>query len=201
MRKSLLVLLGALLLLTPASAQVVFVLLEEHFEGDRFPPDEWNVYNYYGYYGWERNDSTGRPNYAGSGYCAIADSLGHDNCSMDTFLSTPELDLTGYSTAELEFNMSYTHANDIVLLLLNISGQPKQVLETWDSSYSGKVTIDLTPYCGNKTKLEWLYHGQGGWCEIDDVRVTAGTAAIPEFPGFALVLAVLASILGVLLRR
>ena len=199
MRKSLLILLGALLLLTPASAQVV--LLNESFEGD-FPPSGWNVVNAQGTsYGWERNNSTGRPNYAGSGYCAIADSLGHDNCSMDTFLSTPELDLTSCATAELEFNMNYTRANDIVLLLLNISGQPKQVLGFWNSSYSGKVTIDLTPYCGNKTKLEWKYNGSGGWCEIDDVRVTARTAAIPEFPGFALVLAVLASILGVLLRR
>ena len=193
MRKGLLILLGALLLLTPASAQDVF-LLNESFEGD-FPPSGWNVLNATDY-GWERNST--RPNYAGSGYCAIADGSEHGNLS--TFLSTPELNLTGYATAELEFNMNYTHANDFVSLLLDISGQT-EVLKTWNSDHSGKVTINLTPYCGNKTKLEWLYNGQGGWCEIDDVRVTAGTAAIPEFPGFALVLAVLASILGVMLRR
>ena len=191
MRKGLLILLGALLLLTPASAQVV--LLEEHFEGD-FPPDEWKAF------GWERND-TAEPNYAGSGYCAIANGTEHDFSTKPAILSTL-VNLTGYTGAELEFNMSYVHGSGEAILSITSLLTGKKIIEKkWTSNETGKVTIDLTPCCEGSIILAWEYKGQGGYWEIDDVKVTAETAAIPEFPGFALVLAVLASILGVLLRR
>jgi len=194
MRKSLLILLGALLLLTPASAKVV---LEEHFEGEDFPPDNW----YTPYKEWKRNDSTELDNYAGTGYCAAIDP---GEGSVADYLKTRSIDLRGYISAKIEFKTYYNHGNDLAQIWVGVGTDGKNwtLLEQWNTNKTGTVEFDLTPYVGNETVyVAWLYNGSRGWWEIDDVKVTARTAAIPEFPGFALVLAVLASILGVLLRR
>jgi len=51
------------------------VLFSENFEGE-FPPPGWRDAAYGSSEGgaWSRNDSAGRENFAGDGYCAIADS-------------------------------------------------------------------------------------------------------------------------------
>ena len=190
MRKSLLTLLGALLLLTPASARVV---LNESFEGS-FPPGGWET----PWKEWKRNDSAELENYAGTGYCAAINPGEY----VSDFLRTPSIDLRGYISAKIEFKTYYNHGNDLAEIWVSTDGTYWTLLERWNTNKTGTCEFDLTPYVGNETVyVAWAYSGSKGWWEIDDVRVTAETAAIPEFPGFALVLAVLASILGLLLRR
>jgi len=157
------------------------VLLSEDFEG-KFPPKGWQVLEFGNSGGvWKRNDEWVRQNFAGSGYCACADSdrFGYE---METELRTPVINLKDYKKAKLEFDMDFKNDNDMnvfmrgraEVLISTDGGNSWKPLLRWVDDYNGKVTVDLTPYVGNEIIIAWRYHGDGVyWWEIDNVKVTA----------------------------
>jgi PKD repeat protein/subtilisin-like proprotein convertase family protein len=161
-------------------------VLTEDFEG-AFPPANWSVINNGGDCVWTRNDAfaTMRPNYAGGdGFCADADS---DKCgsstTMDTELRTMVLDLSGLTTATLEYMTSY---NDIGtggdLADVDVStdgGSTWTNLLQWDEDHSANgpgelVNLDLTPYVGNANvmvRFHYYIATYDWWWEIDQVNL------------------------------
>src|SRR5439155_777039 len=108
--------------------------------------------------------------------------------TIDTFLISPPIDLTGGNSATLSFWTSYdfsqktdTDIYDLgeLMIITNNAGSPITVQDYSDAS-GGWYTeqVDLTPYVGNVVYLVW-YHSlfafdsapRPGWL-IDDVSVT-----------------------------
>lgn len=89
------------------TAEVLSEIFYEEFEGT-FPPYNWTVINNIIVNPvWERNDVTGRRNYAGTGYCAIADSDYYEYYLMNTDLISPLINCTGLSNISLTFDTDY----------------------------------------------------------------------------------------------
>jgi hypothetical protein len=157
------------------------VLLSEDFEGD-FPPAGWQVLELGNSGGaWKRNDVWNRDNFAGSGYCAIADSdrFGYE---METELRTPVIDLKGCKKAVLEFSTDFRNDDDVnvflkgraEVLISTDGGKSWDVLLRWTDDRHGKIMVDLTQYVGKEVIIAWHYYGDNVyWWEIDDVRITA----------------------------
>ena len=174
-------LIGVTTAVNPFTLGTTVTLLSEDFEG-KFPPEGWQVLELGNSGGiWKRNDEWGRQNFAGSGYCACADSdrFGYE---METELRTPVIDLKDCKKAILEFSMDFKNDNDInvfmkgraVLLISTDGGKSWKVLKYWTDDYSGKVTVDLTPYVGREIIIAWHYYGDNVfWWEIDNVRIVA----------------------------
>ncbi len=174
-------------------------ILSEDFEGT-FPPTEWTVINNGGNCVWQRNDVTGRTNYAGgNGYCAVADS---DWCgsgtTMDTELWTPSFSLAGFTSATLEFIASYNYLSGSEYAEVDIStdgGSTWANLLHWAEDHDDYgpgelVTLDLTPYVGNSTCMIRFHYYAPDWdwyWEIDDVNISgkrpgAGTYITSDTP-------------------
>jgi hypothetical protein len=158
-------------------------LLDEDFEGT-FPPAGWTIINNGGDCIWERNDITGRINYAGGdGYCAIADV---DDCgsgtTMDTELHSPMFNLA--TPLDLTYVTSYNWMSSLEWATVDIStdgGTNWIELLNWSADHDPygpgeEVTISLAPYVGNAScVLRWHYYAPGWYYywEIDQVKVAA----------------------------
>jgi PKD repeat protein len=172
-------------------------VVEEHFEG-AFPPAGWSVINNGGNCVWQRNDqwSPARPNYAGGqGTCADADS---DRCgsgtTMNTELRTMVLDLTGLTTATLQYVASFNYLGSTgEFANTDIStdgGATWTTLLHWVEDHSAygpgeQVVLDLTPYAGqNNVMIRFHYNAPGWdwWWEVDQVKVFGCYApgAVPD---------------------
>ena len=170
---------------------VPVTMINEGFEG-AFPPAGWNVVNYGGDDVWQRNDVWGRPNYAGgSGFCADADSdaIGIGT-TMDTGMRTPSLNLNGYSSATLDFIMSY---NDLMaggewaeVRVSTNGGGSWTTIDFWDWDVDPlgpgqSQSYDISAYCGNPNVIIEFYYAQATWdwwFEVDDVLVVGTPSAV-----------------------
>jgi len=168
-----------------------YALPMEHFEG-AFPPAGWQVVNNGGTCVWQRNDAfaTPRPNYAGGqGFCADADS---DRCgsgsTMNTELRTYALDLSGATTATLQYIASYNYlGSDYANVDISVDGGATwTTLLHWAEDHSPNgpgeaVTLDLTPYTGySNVLIRFHYYAPGWdwWWEVDQVQV--GSCYLPD---------------------
>jgi uncharacterized repeat protein (TIGR01451 family) len=160
-------------------------LLTEDFEGT-FPPANWQVVNNGGTCVWMRNDAfaTARPNYAGGlGFCADADA---DKCgsgtTMNTELRTMVLDLSGLTTATLEYVASYNWLSGAEFANTDVSidgGTTWTNLLHWTTDHSAYgpgelVTLDLTQFQGEPSvMIRFHYYAPGWdyWFEVDQVNV------------------------------
>jgi PKD repeat protein len=162
-------------------------LVTENFEGT-FPPANWTVTNNGGTCVWQRNDAfaTARPNYAGSGFCADADS---DKCgsgtTMDTELRTMVLDLSTATTATLNYVTAYNDigtGGDYADVDASIDGGTTWTnLLRWDEDHGAygpgeAVTLDLTQFQGEPSVIIRFHYWIGTydwWWEVDQVQVGA----------------------------
>jgi hypothetical protein len=159
-------------------------ILLEDFES--WPPPGWTVVNNGGDCVWESTATTGRTNYAGGdGNAADADS---DWCGsgtfMDTELRTPLLDLSGYTTATLQFVSSYNDIGGGDYAEVNASddgGGSWTTLLTWDEDHDANgpgelVTLNLDDYAGSANSQVSFHYGDATydwWYEVDQVVVNA----------------------------
>ncbi len=162
-------------------------LLYEDFEGS-FPPAGWDVIDNGGNCVWQRNDEWPRPNYAGGdGFSAAADS---DACgsgtTMNTELHTPVIDLSGTTTATLEFVASYRHlgSSSFRVHVSDDGGSSWDTLLTWSASVDptgpgALVSLDLSPYAGSNEVIVSFHYTAPGWhwwAQIDQVRLIVDAA-------------------------
>ena len=158
----------------------VVTILAEDFEG-AFPPAGWTVIENGDAGGrWKRNDEWGRANYAGTGYCADADSDKFGSGTyMDTELWTPPFSLANYTSATLAFNTYYNDigaGGDYAAVDISLDGGVTWTnLLFWDEDHTGEhVEIDLTPYVGNDNVIIRWHYGDATWdyyWEVDDVHI------------------------------
>jgi uncharacterized repeat protein (TIGR01451 family) len=163
-------------------AEVMSALLYEDFEGT-FPPSGWAVIDNTGSNPvWERNDVTGTDNYAGDGYCAIADSdYWYD--PMNTDLIIPVIDCTGLSDVSLTYDTAYENfagydwAN--VSVRSSATGGTWITILAWNEDHPGPQTVnmDISAYADNQPDLQirFNYDTKGEeylwFWEVDNVEV------------------------------
>ena len=176
-----------------ACAKVTTMALYEDFEG-AFPPSGWTVIDNIGSNPvWVRNDVTGTPNYADSGYCAIANSdYWYD--PMNTDLISPIIDCTGLKDVYLTFDTDYEiytgseWAN--VSARSSATGSDWVTILAWNEDHFGPLTVnlDISTFADNQPDLqvrfnydtkgeEWLW-----WWEVDNVEVCGEKAAPARVP-------------------
>ena len=113
---------------------------------------------------------------------------------VDSRLITNEIDLTGYSSAFIEFTEAYTYpedANDSNMVEVSIDGGV-----TWDVVFASDPIevgedffangIDISEYVGNTIHIAFRYYDSVGYGEawfVDDIRVW-GNEADPSDPYF-----------------
>jgi PKD repeat protein len=169
-------------LLINSFIEVIDTLLFEDFE--IWPAPGWTVINNGGLCVWESTLTTGRINYAGTGFAADADSdLCGTTSTMDTELRSPVIDLSSVSAASLGFLASY---NDIGVGLdtfeVDVSddggfGWTNELY--WDVDHAAfgpgeSVVIDLTSYVGSANVLirfHYIAPTWDWWAIVDDVLV------------------------------
>jgi uncharacterized membrane protein len=166
------------------------ILVNEQFEGS-FPPSGWVVNDWEGWGDieatWHRNDYTGYWNTAGTGNCAEVNSDDWSDYSfggggVDSSLYTPTFSLEGFTSATLEFDMSYFDVNwgadDYVEVWVNYGGLWDQ-LALYDEDHGTvageRMTFDLTSYVGQTDVfVEFYYYDNwvwADWFQIDNVLV------------------------------
>ena len=170
-------------------------LLTEDFEGT-FPPTGWTVVNNNPpNEPWQRNDYWARTNYAGSGYCADADSdAAYPNYIMDTELISPSFSLDGsYDEAYVTFYASYNYlgSGEYADVDISINGGTTWVnLLHWTSDHAAYgpgefVELDVSTYIGQSNVLiRWVYVSPGWnyWFMVDDIDIyAAGVTTDIEF--------------------
>lgn len=163
------------------------ILPPEEFEGS-FPPAGWTVINNGAACQWERNDVTGRPNYAGgNGYCADADA---DACGsgspwpMDTELWTPPFSLVGTTAPTLSFIAAYNYlSGDYAEVDISTDGGSTWTnllhwAEDHDAYGPGEaVSIDLSPFIGSSNCVVRFHYYADSWdwyFEVDAVAIYDG---------------------------
>lgn len=154
--------------------------LDEQFEGD-WPPDGWTLTQLQGAYGWERNDYWGRPNNAGTGYCAIADVDNAWSYPMECIMTSPAMDLSSYGTATVSWN-SYLYKYNTCVFKVDISKDGSAwtniYTETgtyiWGQFQAKSFNIDAFTGPGCETvQIRFHYYAQS-WAyywQVDDVLV------------------------------
>jgi len=141
--------------------------------------DTYSAYSSYSYH-----DSLATPNEDGS----------YPYGAVDSRLITPEIDLTQYSSAFIEFTEAYTYpedANDSNMVEVSIDGGA-----TWNIVYASDPTevgedfwangIDISDYVGNTIHVAFRYYDSVGYGEawfVDDIKVW-GSYADPLDPYF-----------------
>jgi uncharacterized membrane protein len=167
-------------------------ILHEDFEGS-FPPAGWSVLDYWGGGAtWNNNSFTGAPNFAGGlGTCADANNM---PAPMMSGLRTPTFSLVGYSTAFLEFDMSYDDldAGSAPLAVAEVrlttdGGGSWYILETYDEDHSvggpgEHINIDLSAFAGepNISVEFYMYNDVAPvyYWQIDNVKVSIPLGAL-----------------------
>jgi len=172
-------------------------ILEEDFEGV-FPPSDWEVKDNAGSGKmWQRNDARGVPNYcsSGNGYAAVAHPGDTNISNWDTELISPPIDLTGASTATLDYAshfQDYAGNGEIWLDITTDGGANWTNLrnQTSDDPPGGTPavggtleTVSLSPFSGNEIRLRWRFQANNtaAWMwHIDAVKVSVvGGGSIP----------------------
>jgi hypothetical protein len=158
-------------------------LLSENFES--WPLSGWGIVNNGGNCVWRAGSAEAIPDSnttGGAGDYADADS---DACgsgtSIDSDLRSPVLDLSGATTALLQFKSDMRrYLNDQWDVDLSLDGGatwPTNLLHRQGSSYRGPETIllDLSSALGqSNVRLRFRYRGSWDyWWQVDEVRVTA----------------------------
>ena len=161
--------------------EVVNAFLVEDFES--WLPTGWSIINNGGDCVWDSTTSTGRPNYAGTGNAADADS---DYCgtgtTMDTDLHSPVIDLSSASSADLGFLVSFnflTTGNYFAVDVSDNGGSSWTNELYWSIDHADygpgeSVVIDLDSYVGSSNVIiSFRYYAPAWdyWAIIDDVIV------------------------------
>ena len=159
-------------------------VFSEDFEGT-FPPTGWTLINNGGTsVGWVRNDYWYRPNSAGTGYCADADSDAVGSSGpwpMDCTMITPAFDLSTSTDAVLDFNnYFYLFAGDYCYVDISTDGGSTwtNIMTQGGALYGQYIhsTIDITAYAGSaNTMLAFTYYAPGWdyYWEVDDIVVNS----------------------------
>ena len=129
----------------------------------------------------------------GSGEAATVSSDRFDGAEFDTSLVTPAFDLTGFTTASVEYTANYQNLANYDYLDVDIStdgGATWTTLLSWNNDYGAfraqpgeDVSIDLSAYAGQSgLMLRWRYYdphtGDWNWyAQIDDVGLVCGQSA------------------------
>lgn len=125
--------------------------------------------------------------------CWGSSLLGDNNDSIDTFLISPAIELTGGNVATLRFWHSYDFSEktsfDIfeggeLLIITNSVSAPVTLAEYYDGNFAWEEEqIDLTPYVGRVVFLVWHHQllalegaSRAGWL-VDDVSVVMSNVA------------------------
>ncbi len=118
-------------------------LLNEQFES--WPPTDWDIYTE-GSYTWVSNTTCGRPNYAGSGNCADADS-DYWYSGLNAHMTTPPIDCSDSTTVDLDFLGVYNWLGgseyfEVLLGTAEISADIEDMFDDLD----GWTTVDEGEY-------------------------------------------------------
>lgn len=160
---------------------ITTTILQENFDGDIFPPENWIVSSFNDNYTW-RKDYMENPDFReidpNDEYSAFCE---WDSLDSDEWLVTPQFSL-GKGQASLEFYALYNSEWLIeATLKLQISTNGGDTwTELWSAIDDGtglkwrKTTIDLSPYSGNPDlKLAWEYIGNlGDVVAVDGIKLT-----------------------------
>ena len=135
----------------------------------------------------------------GDDFSAYAGYSGTDSTTgmyapIDSRLITNEIDLTGYSSAFIEFTEAYGYpedVNDSNMVEVSIDGgQSWEVVYVSDANEVGvdfwDNGIDISDYVGNTIHVAFRYYDSIGYGEswfVDDIRVW-GNEASPDDPDF-----------------
>ncbi len=153
--------------------------LTEDFE-EPFPPLGWTVQTDMGA-PWQRNDYWGRPNMAGTGFCADADVDASAQYPMLTNLITPVMDLSTATGVALDFDsFEYVFYNDFTKVDITTDGGNSwtnlwQIVNSYKYGVYEHVNIDLSDYSGfSAVQLRFSYWAPyfDYYWEIDNVRVS-----------------------------
>ena len=123
--------------------------------------------------------------------CWGSSRLGASSSSIDTFLISPAIDLTGGNVAELRFWHSYDFTQKTtfdllevgkLLIITNSLTEPVTLREFFNANSGWEQTsINLTPYVGRVILLVWHHQlrafesaPRSGWL-VDDVSITIST--------------------------
>ncbi len=129
----------------------------------------------------------------GSGEAASVSSDLFGDAAYDTSLVTPAFDLTGFTTASVEYTANYRNYDGYDHLDVDIStdgGTTWTTLLSWNEDHGSfisppgeDVSIDLSAYAGQSgLKLRWRYYDldEDAWdyyAQIDDVGLVCGQSA------------------------
>lgn len=132
--------------------------------------------------------------------CMLAtgyDSPSSTNHASESWLVSPEIDLTSVTQAYLSYEQACNFfssvdvlPNEVVPMISKDDGQTWDVLVpeyplslSWN--FEGSGDIDLAAYVGNKVKLAFKYvstAAKAGTWELKNVMISSGAAAAPELP-------------------
>ncbi len=178
--------------LDPTSSLTSTVVLTEDFEGlGGALPAGWTTNNPSGDTPWQTGDNAA----ATSTYYTIPTSnttdfvwINDDDCNCDQSdvdLTFPSIDLTGYTSATINFDSYYEHNSfsgdqENAELRVSVGGGPATVIGTLQASVIDvdwiNQSFDLTPYVGNSNVvLSVNYSDDTGWlygCSIDNITIT-----------------------------
>ncbi len=178
-------------LMQPVQAAESYYVLEENFEGAAFPPTGWEVIDSAGSGAvWQSSAERGVPNYCeyGSGYAAVAHPGETNGIAWDTELRSPPIDLTGASTAWLEYASHFEDyvGNGEIWLDVSTDGGTSWVNlrnQTIDDDGGSPPAVggtleseNLDLFLGNMVVLRWRFHAAASpaWMwHIDTVSVEA----------------------------
>jgi len=162
-------------------------LLEEGFEDGQMPPSGWTHINSQDPpYTWHIVDSTDADVGVHDGNYAAAVKRYHIS-SQDEWLISPELDLSGYEEATLEFwAASWTwNPSATVKVIIRGDGIDDEIWdmindEVWETVEYRIVILDLSNYVGETITICFQYVGIQGWhFGLDDVLVYGGEEPDP----------------------
>ena len=163
------------------------ILLQEGFEEGIMPPTGWTLSNTQSApYTWHIIDDTDVDVGVHSGTYA-AKVKRYIVSHQDEKLTTPEMDLTGYSDISLEFWAASWTWNPTATVKVIVQGDGiSDVIwdmiadEHWETVEYRNVTLDLSAYADETIKICFEYVGIQGWnFGLDDIVIYAGEQPIP----------------------
>ncbi|MEQ8170712.1 MAG: S8 family serine peptidase [Candidatus Eremiobacterota bacterium] len=145
-------------------------LLEEHFDGNNFPPDGWSISNSI----WNRISF---PFAGGTDFNALA-FAGESPFTGTSNLMSKSIDLSGTGAVTLYFRSYISNpVNVVAKVMISTDGGVNWTDLSWSPAVADvkeNVEIDISAYRGNSdVKIAWYYEDnnsefQNSWC-IDDV--------------------------------
>jgi hypothetical protein len=167
-----------------AAANVI--KLNETFDNNTIPTGGWVITSTTNSPSWRFDDPKPRNNQTGgTGNMAIADSDVEGKKDMDTFLSTPVLDLSSAAAVKLRFKTYFrpyqTSTADVDVRIDN--GTWENLWRKKGISYQGSVNLDV-PQAVGKSRVQFRFRYYDAnydyYWQIDDVQVEIPT--VPDAP-------------------